>query len=256
MYLARQLQGTGDSNWSKGAGEPATGGPWAPQLDGKWQVIPNLQTRTKRRPIDSWDTGTTNNEKWCGSVWITDFLIYSAVAFAFIYGAIIYNGLIRLKNNVEQCLANIEVLLKQRHTELPRLVEVCKGIMKHERELLVDLVEARERVHIAQENHDVQALGSAETQIRQAVGKVFLRAEAYPELKTNENMLELQERIAALENAIADRRELYNASVGLNNTRVKQLPDVLFARAFKFDELKYLKFEADAMTAVRISLAG
>lgn len=185
-------------------------------------------------------------------MWLADFLFYGLLAVILIYCVIIYNGLVRLKNNVDRCFANIEVLLKQRHTELPRLVEVCKGYMKHERELLVDLVNARERVNNAKDEQDIRELGSAETQIRGALGRVLARVEAYPELKANENMLALQERISELEDAIADRREMFNESVRLNNTRIAQMPDVIFARTFKFGELDYLQFEADAMAAIRI----
>ena len=186
-------------------------------------------------------------------MWVIDFLIYGVVAIFLIYSIVIYNGLVRLKNNVDRCFANIEVLLKQRHTELPRLVEVCKGYMKHERELLVSLVKARSRVIDATDDRNIPELGRAETEIRGLLGQIFIRAEAYPDLKANENMLGLQERISELEDAIADRREMFNESVRLNNTRVAQLPDVIFARIFNFGELEYLKFEAEAMAAVRIT---
>lgn len=186
-------------------------------------------------------------------MWVVDVLIYSVLAVIVIFCILIYNGLVRLKNNVERCFANIEVSLKQRHTELPRLVEICKGVMKHERELLVDLVKARERSNTAREGHDIPALGTAETDLRAAFGQVMLRIEAYPELKANQNMLELQERISALEDTIADRREIYNESVRLNNTRIQQLPDMLFAKLFSFGELDYLTFEAESLAAVRIS---
>ena len=187
-------------------------------------------------------------------MWIIEFLIISACSFLLIYLIVIYNGLVRLKNNVDRCFANIEVVLKQRHTELPRLVEICQGIMKHERELLVNLVNARERLQIAQDAHDIPALGNAETLIRRAVGQLFVRVEAYPELKANQNLLELQERISHLEDAIADRRELFNESVRLNNTRIQQFPDTLLARSFKFSELDYLQFEAEAIAQVKLNL--
>jgi len=183
---------------------------------------------------------------------VADFIFWGIFIAFVAYSILIYNGLIRLRNNVERAFANIEVLLKQRHTELPRLVEICKGYMKHERELLVKVVEARTLVHDAQEDHNIRALGRAETQIRTALFEVMARVEAYPELKANENMLSLQERLSQLEDAIADRREIYNESVRLNNTRIQQFPDTIYARLFKFSEEEYLKFEAEAMKAVSI----
>lgn len=186
-------------------------------------------------------------------MWVIEFLTYAPLGLVLIYCVLIYNGLVRLKNNVAKSFANIEVLLKQRHAELPRLAEICKGIMTHERNLFASLAKARERVDLAQEEKDVKALGRAETEIRQAVHQVFLRAEAYPELKANENMLALQERIIALEDAIADRRELFNESVQLNNTRIEQLPDVFFASLFDFGAFEYLKFEDEAIEPIAIA---
>ncbi len=186
-------------------------------------------------------------------MWIVDFLIYAPIALVVLYVVIIYNGLVRLRNNIDRCFANIEVVLKQRHSEVPRLVEVCKGIMKHEKTLFSNIAEARERVRQAGEDHDIRELGHAETQIRQAVYEIFSRAEAYPELKSNENMLELQERISALEDMIADRREVFNESVRLNNTRIAQLPDLLLARLFRFVSYDYLRFESQSLQSVTIS---
>jgi LemA protein len=185
---------------------------------------------------------------------VYDFLLYALLAGTAVYCITIYNGLVRLRNNVERAFANIEVSLKQRHTELPMLVEVCKGYMKHEREVLVAIVEARSRVHRAQAEHDIRELGKAETQMRQSLSNLFARVEDYPDLKANENMKALSERISVLEDVIADRREIYNESVRLNNTRIQEVPDVIFANIFRFEEHEYLSFEADAMQATRISL--
>ena len=177
---------------------------------------------------------------------ITEFVIGGAAIIVFGYVITIYNGLIRLKNNVERAFANIEVLLKQRHTELPQLVEVCKGYMTHEKNLLLAVTKARSHVQDARQEHDIPDLGRAETAMRQSLQQLFIRVEAYPELKANENFLALQERISVLEDSIADRREIFNASVNLSNTRIQQFPDVLIARTFSFVELDYLRFkEAD-----------
>ena len=177
---------------------------------------------------------------------ITEFVIGGAVIIVFGYVISIYNGFIRLKNNVERAYANIEVLLKQRHTELPQLIEVCRGYMRHEKDLLLAITKARSHVQNAREEHDIPDLGRAETAMRQSLQQLFISVEAYPDLKANENFLALQERITALEDSIADRREIFNDSVNLSNTRIQQFPDVLIARSFGFVELDYLRFvEAD-----------
>jgi LemA protein len=187
---------------------------------------------------------------------VLEFVVVAMALVILIYTIVIYNGLIRLKNNVERAFANIEVLLKQRHTELPLLVEVCKGYMQHEQQVLLAITEARSRVYSAQESHDVRGLGQAETLMRTALGQLFARCEAYPDLKANENFLSLQERISQLEDAIADRREIFNESVRLNNTRIQQFPDVVLARGFGFGELTYLKFKTVDLLPVKVNLGN
>jgi len=184
---------------------------------------------------------------------IAEFIAGGAVVIAISYIIIIYNGLIRLKNNVKRAFANIDVLLKQRHTELPQLVEICKGYMKHEHNLLLAVTEARSHVEGAREGRDISGLGHAETEMRQSLQNLFIKVEAYPELKANENFLALQERISVLEDTIADRREIYNESVRLNNTRIQQFPDMLVARTFNFVELKYLRFKESDLQPVTIN---
>ena len=161
-----------------------------------------------------------------------------------VYAAMLYNGLVEVKNNVSRAWSNIDVLLKQRHDELPKLVEVCRQYSQFEKETLSRVTEARSRVAQAREAGDVAALGPAEAALRAGVGKIFAVAEAYPELKANQNFMQLQSRITGLENAIADRREFYNDSVNVNNIRVEQLPQALIARAFGFKEARLLEFDA------------
>ena len=161
-----------------------------------------------------------------------------------IYGIMLYNGLVSLKHGVAKAWANIDVLLKQRHDELPKLVEVCKQYKQFEQETLQRVIEARSQVQSARETQDIPALGNAEGALRYGLGRLFAVAEAYPELKTNEHFMQLQQRISSLENAIADRRELYNDAVNLNNVRVEQFPDALIARACGFDAKPLLEFSA------------
>lgn len=159
-----------------------------------------------------------------------------------VYGILIYNRLVSLKHGVSKAWSNIDVLLKQRHDELPKLVEVCKQYMGYEQETLERVMQARARVAQAREGADVPALGAAETQLRLGLGNLFAVAEAYPDLKANTTFTHLQERITALENSIADRREFYNESVNLNNVRIEQFPDVIVAGKFGFKPFDLLEF--------------
>lgn len=171
-----------------------------------------------------------------------------AVMLLVAWGVSLYNALVRLKHGVSKAWANIDVLLKQRHDELPKLVETCKQYMQHERQTLEEVINARNAVSNAREQQDISALGSAETGLRAGLGKLFALAESYPELKANESFQFLQQRISGLENGIADRRELYNEAVNLNNVRIEQFPDVMIARHFNFTAAELLRF-SDAETA-------
>ncbi|MDX9886205.1 LemA family protein [Thauera sp.] len=164
------------------------------------------------------------------------------VVLALVYGVVTYNGLVQLKHNIAKAWANIDVLLKQRHDELPKLVEVCRQYKQFEQETLARVTEARARVAKAREAHDVPALGAAENLLRAGLGQIFAVAEAYPELKANEHFMQLQTRITALENSIADRREWHNESVNLHNVRIEQFPDLIVARMFGYTEQPLLQF--------------
>jgi len=176
------------------------------------------------------------------SVSLIVFLVLVVVIAA--YGVVIYNNLVRLKHNIAKAWANIDVLLKQRHDELPKLVEVCRQYKHFEETTLTRIIEARSRVSDARARHDVPALGEAEGSLRMGLGQLFAVAEAYPELKSNEHFMQLQTRITSLENAIADRREMYNESVNVHNVRIEQFPDVLIARMFGYVEQPLLEFSS------------
>ncbi|MFA7632075.1 MAG: LemA family protein [Thiohalomonadaceae bacterium] len=173
---------------------------------------------------------------------IGQFIFWGLIAVFIIYTIIIYNNLVTIKHAVAKAWSNIDVLLKQRHDELPKLVEVCKQYMKFEQETLENVMQARSSVYSAREHGDVGALGPAESQLRLGLGNLFAVAEAYPELKANENFQHLQQRISGLENAIADRREFYHETVNVNNVRIEQFPEIIIARMFAFDAKQLLKF--------------
>ncbi|MCA3070642.1 MAG: LemA family protein [Rhodocyclaceae bacterium] len=162
-----------------------------------------------------------------------------------VYFVMVYNALVQVKHNVSKAWANIEVLLKQRHDELPKLIETCRQYMKFEQDTLQRVIEARGRVHAATQSQDVAALGPAEGALRMGLGNLFALAESYPDLKANASFQQLQSRISALEDSIADRREFYNESVNINNVRIEQVPDVFVARLFGFTPFKLLEFTAD-----------
>lgn len=170
---------------------------------------------------------------------------FAILVIAFVYGITIYNALVQIKHNVSKAWANIDVLLKQRHDELPKLVETCKQYMKFEQDTLARVIEARSRVFTARETQNVPALGQAESGMRAALGSLFALAESYPELKANQTFQQLQTRISSLENAIADRREFYNESVNINNVRIEQFPDLIIARLLGFKEAQLLEFSEE-----------
>lgn len=143
------------------------------------------------------------------------------------YVVSIYNGLIQLKNNIGKSWANIDVLLKQRADELPKLIESVKGYMAHERGVLTAVTQARTAFLEAK---TIPQKAEADTMISGALKTLFAVAENYPNLKANENFLQLQNRISGLENEIADRREFYNDSVNNFNIRIQSIPDVMVAR--------------------------
>jgi LemA protein len=174
------------------------------------------------------------------------------VVVLFFYAVGVYNALVRVKNNVRQAWSNIDVILKQRHDELPKLVETCKQYMKYEAETLEKVMRARAAVSQAQSTGNVSALGAAEGQLRGVLGGLYAVAENYPDLKANASFQSLQGRISQLENTISDRRELYNQAVTINNTRLEQFPDNLIAGLGQFEKFDVLKFDAAETTDVNV----
>lgn len=180
-------------------------------------------------------------------------ILLVVLAVVLVYFIMVYNGLVSIKNNVSMAWANIDVLLKQRHDELPKLVDTCRQYMKYEQDTLEKVIQARSRVSDARESQNVAALGAAEGALRAGLGNLFAVAESYPDLKANESFLQLQSRISGLENAIADRREFYNDSVNINNVRIEQFPDLIVARMLNFKTFDLLKFTSEELKDVDIS---
>jgi len=175
---------------------------------------------------------------------MTSMIILGIAIVILIYAISLYNHLVSVKHAVAKAWANIDVLLKQRHDELPKLVEVCKQYKQFEQATLRSVIEARSQVQDARQNQDVPALGKAEGMLRMGLGSIFAVAEAYPELKANEQFMQLQNRITSLENGIADRRELYNESVNINNVQIEVFPASIIASMFNFGDKPLLEFSA------------
>jgi len=162
-----------------------------------------------------------------------------------------YNGLVTLRNRYKNAFAQIDVQLKRRCDLIPNLVEVAKGYIKHERETLEAVIKARNAAYsagqqAAQSPGDPQAmaaLSGAEGQLAGALGRLFAVAEAYPDLKANQNMLALQEELSATENKISFARQAYNDAVMSYNTQREVFPSSIIAGMFNFQEAKLFEIE-------------
>jgi LemA protein len=169
-----------------------------------------------------------------------------------IYVVMTYNRLVRLKHNVKASWSNIDVLLKQRHDELPKLVTTCREYMKYEQATLEKVTLARSQVSSAMQSGDMAELGVAESFMNNTLGRLFALTENYPELKSNESFMRLQSRISSLESAIADRREFYNDSVNINNIVVEEFPANLVAGQFKFNQAELFKVNTQETADVNL----
>jgi len=168
-----------------------------------------------------------------------------------LYFVALYNSLVQLKNDIDKAWANIDVPLKQRHDELPNLVEVCKGYMKSEQKTFQMVVEARNAYQSAA---TVQDKAQADKMTTGALKTLFAVAENYPVLKANNNFLQLQTRITELEEKIADRREFYNDSANTYNIRIQQLPDAFIARMMNFQPHELFKVTEEDRRVVEVKV--
>ncbi len=165
----------------------------------------------------------------------------------------VYNGLVTLKNNVARAWSNIDVLLKQRYDELPKLVALCERYMKHERETLEAVINARSQ--ISQIGGGAEA-AEAENMLSGALKSLFAVTENYPDLKADRSFNQLQTRISSLENEIADRREFYNDSVNLYNIGIEKMPDALIARTLNYAPKRMWKINPAHRQDVKIKFSS
>ena len=184
---------------------------------------------------------------------ITALAFFFFLAGVLIYAVILYNGLVRLRNENDRAWANIDVLLKQRHDEIPNLVESVKGYMQHEQQTLLAVTQARA------DSINASSVGQkaiADLKIANALHSLFAVAENYPQLKASENFLKLQNRITELEERIADRREFFNDDVNTYNTRIGQIPDVFVASFMNLKRREMFKVSEQDRSQVEVSFHG
>jgi LemA protein len=160
----------------------------------------------------------------------TTWIVLGVIVLLVLWIIVVYNGLVAMRQRVNQSFADIDVQMKQRHDLIPNLVETVKGYAGHERGTLEAVIKARNSA-IQAGSSGVAAQAAAENQLSGALRQLFALSEAYPDLKANQNFLGLQSRISELENQIADRREYYNDTVTTFNTRIEQLPDAYIANS-------------------------
>lgn len=153
-----------------------------------------------------------------------------------------YNGLVVLRNRVKNAWSQIDVQLKRRHDLIPNLVEVCKGYMKHERETLEAVTKARQQaININSDN--VKERAKVENMLSQTLKSLFAVSENYPNLKANENMMQLQEELTHTENNISFARQHYNDMTMTYNTKIQQFPAVIIANFHNFKQRDFFEVE-------------
>jgi LemA protein len=166
-----------------------------------------------------------------------------------LYLVVLYNGLVSLRNRIENAWAQIDVQLKRRYDLIPNLVETVKGYASHERETLEAVIQARNMAMAAQ---GPQQQAQTENILSGALKSLFALSEAYPDLKANANFLNLQEELTGTEGRIAYARQFYNDTVYRYNTKIQSFPAVIIAGRFGFKEREYFEAEDDARGPVQV----
>jgi LemA protein len=160
-----------------------------------------------------------------------------------LYVVVAYNGLVRLRNQVNNAWSQIDVQLKRRHDLIPNLVETAKGYMKHEQDTLTRITEAR---NLARGASTVGEANKAESALSSALGQFFVVVENYPDLKANQNFLSLQEELTSTENKIGFSRQFYNDQVMTYNTAIQTIPQNIVAGIGGFGPREFFEIQAAA----------
>jgi LemA protein len=166
--------------------------------------------------------------------------------------ALFYNGLVRTRNRVDDAWSQIDVQLKRRYDLIPNLVETVKGYAAHERQTFEAVTNARSQAMNAQQGGDVAQQAQAENTLSGALKSLFAVAEAYPDLKANQNFLQLQEELTSTEDRIAYARQFYNDSVLSYNNKIQVFPRNLLASSFNFAKREYFQAEPEATGPVKV----
>lgn len=187
---------------------------------------------------------------------MTAFVIFLAIIAAVVFWAIgVYNRLVNERNRVKNAFAQIDVQLTRRYDLIPNLVEMVKGYMKHERETLEAVISARNSASSSLDAakadpanaQAIKELGASEGALTSALGRLFALSEAYPDLKANQNMMQLQEELASTENKVAFSRQAFNDSVLQYNNSAENFPNNVIARFFSFDLASFLEIDSPEM---------
>ena len=185
---------------------------------------------------------------------MTSFLIFlGVIAAVFMWGVGIYNRLVNQRNGVRNAFAQIDVQLTRRYDLIPNLVEAVKGYMKHERETLEAVIQARNTAVASLDAAKadpanaaaMKELGASEGALGSILGRLFALSEAYPDLKANQNMMQFQEELASTENKVAFSRQAFNDAVLVYNNSVENFPNNLIAGFFSFELASFLEIDAE-----------
>ncbi len=185
---------------------------------------------------------------------MTSFLVFLAIIVAVILYAVgIYNALVNFRNRVKNAFAQIDVQLTRRYDLIPNLIEAVKGYMKHERETLEAVINARNAAMSSLDaakadpsNGDaIMKLGAAEGLLGGALGRLFALSEAYPDLKANQNMMQFQEELTATENKVAFSRQAFNDAVLAYNNKAENFPNNTIAGMFRFELASFLEIQSE-----------
>ena len=180
---------------------------------------------------------------------VAGWIIIGVIVAAAIWAIMIYNGLVALRNRFKNAFSQIDVQLKRRYDLIPNLVETAKGYLKHERETLEAVIKARNQAISASQAAAaspgnpaaMQQLGQAEGALSGVLGRLFALAEAYPDLKANQNLMAIQEELSSTENKVAFARQAFNDAVMEYNTKRESFPDSIVAGMFRFDAAELLQ---------------
>ena len=167
-------------------------------------------------------------------------------------GVGIYNGLITVRNNVQKAWKTIDIVLQQRHDELPKLIDTCKAYLKYERDLLIKVTELRTGYAMAKE---IQEKIKIENELNKHLDKLKMVWEQYPDLKAIQSFIQIQDRISAIESKLSDYREIFNDSVNIYNIQIERFPDFLLARAMNYQRHEFLEVPEEKKQDVKMAFS-